>query len=204
MTIDWIRTEDQLAGLYKPAVPTSIQKVANHLTPDYRAWIGAARFCILSTVGPEGTDATPRGDDGPVVEIADDRTLLLPDWAGNNRLDSLRNVIRDPRCSLMFLIPGNTNVVRVNGTGRVTADEGFRARFDKAGKRPRTVLQVSLGEVYFQCSKALMRARLWSGEAAPDVPTAGDFIKAATNGAEGGADYDLAYEARAKTQFWER
>ena len=204
MAVTWLQDVSELETLYKPAVPASISKVMDHLTPEYRAWIAAARFCVLSTVGPEGTDATPRGDDGPVVEMADDRTLLLPDWAGNNRLDSLRNIIRDPRCSLMFLIPGNTNVVRVNGTGRVTADEDMRARFDKDGKRPRTVLEVSVGEVYFQCSKALMRARLWSGEAAPGVPTAGDFIKAATGGAEGGADYDLAYEARAKTQFWER
>jgi PPOX class probable FMN-dependent enzyme len=204
MAIDWITDEAALATLYKPAMPTSILKVADHLTPEYRAWIAASRFCILSSVGPEGTDATPRGDDGPVVEISDDRTLLLPDWAGNNRIDSLRNIVRDPRCSLMFLIPGNMNVVRVNGTGRITADDGLRARFDKDGKRPRTVLEVRLGEVYFQCAKALMRARLWRGEASPDVPTAGDFLKAMTKGAEGGAAYDAAYEARAKAQFWER
>jgi uncharacterized protein len=102
--------------------PTSLAKVARRLTPLYRRWIEAARFCVLSTVGPEGTDGSPRGDDGPVVRVVDDRTLWLPDWRGNNRIDSLRNIVRDGRVSLMFMVPGSNNVVRVNGRAVLTDD----------------------------------------------------------------------------------
>jgi predicted pyridoxine 5'-phosphate oxidase superfamily flavin-nucleotide-binding protein len=105
-----------LEALYDAPSNRSLAKVTPVLTPAYRRWIEASRFCILSTVGPDGTDATPRGDDGPVVRIVDDRTLWLPDWRGNNRLDALRNIVADGRVSLMFMITGNTTVVRVNGT----------------------------------------------------------------------------------------
>lgn len=193
----------ELEAIYGQPVPTSLVKVVDRMTPEYRAWIGAARFCILSSVGPEGTDATPRGDDGPVVAELDAKTLLLPDWAGNNRIDNLRNIVRDPRCSLMFLVPGSNNVVRANGTGRITADPDLRTRFAKAGKLPRTVLVFSIDEMYFQCAKALMRSDFW-GDPRPAVPTAGDFLKAATSGREGGAGYDADYPARAPGQFWER
>ncbi len=203
-----METIDNIAGLeaiYGTAMPTSLAKVADHLTPEYERWIKSARFCILSTVGPEGTDGTPRGDDGPVVAIKDSHTLLLPDWAGNNRNDSLRNIIRDDRLSLLFMVQGSNNVVRVNGRGKITADEGLRTQFERKGMRPRTVLVVTLNEVYFQCAKAMMRARLW-GEIPDntDLPTAGDFLKAMTKGREGGAQYDAGYEARAETQFWQR
>jgi len=194
-----------LESLYGPAMPTSLSKVADHLTAQYRRWIEHAKFCVLSTVGPDGTDGTPRGDDGPVVAIADTRTLLMPDWAGNNRIDSLRNLLADPRCSLMFMVQGSNNVVRVNGRGRITADDDMLQRFSRKGMLPRSVVEISIDEVYFQCAKAVMRARLWG--APPDIsdlPTAGDFIKAMTHGAEGGAQYDAAYENRAKAQFWVR
>jgi uncharacterized protein len=194
---------EELEAIYGAPVPTSLAKVVDRMTPEYRAWIKAARFCILSSVGPEGTDATPRGDDGPVVVIHDPKTLLLPDWAGNNRIDGLRNIVRDPRCSLVFLVPGSTNVVRANGAGAITADEVLRDRFSKGGKRPKTVLVFTIDEMYFQCAKALMRVDLW-GDARPVVPSAGDFLKAATQGREGGEAYDAAYPARAPGQFWER
>jgi len=203
--MQFIKDIPALEAIYGPAVPTSITKVADHLTPEYRAWIEASKFCVLSTVGPEGTDGTPRGSDGPVVLVGDDRTLFLPDWAGNNRIDSLRNIVRDPRCCLMFMVVGSNNVVRVNGTAQITDDAAVRARFDKAGKQPRTVLVFKLDEVYFQCAKALMRADLWGDK--PDnstLPTAGQIIKSQTKGAEGGPEYDAGYVARAKTQFWSR
>ena len=111
--MDFLTTLDDLHARYRTPAPTSLRKVADRLTPDYRAFVARVRFCVLSTVGPEGTDASPRGDGGPVVRELDDRTLALPDWAGNNRIDSLRNVVRDGRVSLMFLVPGSTNVVRV-------------------------------------------------------------------------------------------
>ena len=114
-----IETIAALEALYpsKPSEPATI-KVTDWLTPSYRAWIAASRFCIVSTVGPEGTDASPRGEDGPVALELDERTLAIPDWKGNNRLDTLRNIVRDGRVSLMFMVPGSMNVMRVNGTSR--------------------------------------------------------------------------------------
>ena len=119
--IDDITALEALYG--KPGAP-SLRKVVRHLTPLYRKWIMASRLCILSTVGPEGVDGSPRGDDGPVVLELDAKTLALPDWRGNNRLDSLRNIVRDPRVSVLFIVPGSNTVVRLNGTARVSADQG--------------------------------------------------------------------------------
>jgi PPOX class probable FMN-dependent enzyme len=182
---------------------TSTRKVADRLTPEYRAWIGRSRFLVLSTVGPEGSDGSPRGDDGPVVTALDDRTLALPDWMGNNRIDSLRNIVRDGRVSLMFMIPGSTNVVRVNGRAKVTADAGLRARFERQGKRPRTVIVIGVAEVYFQCARALLRARLWTaGDESAGLPTAGQLLAAMTAGTVGGADYDAAWAERAAATMW--
>ena len=190
----------ELEALYGPAVPASLEKVADRLTPHYGRWIAASRFAVLATVGPEGTDASPRGDDGPVARVADARTLLMPDWRGNNRLDSLRNLVRDGRVSLMFMVPGSQNVVRVNGRAVVTADAGLRASFAREGRRPRTVIAVTVGEVYFQCAKAIMRSGLWKGGDA-DVPTAGDFLREAKAGFDG-AGYDAGYAARAQARMW--
>lgn len=111
----FIETVEELEGQYGTPGEAAVLKVARRMTPAYRAWITRARLCILSTVGPEGTDASPRGDDGPVVAELDPGTLALPDWKGNERIDSLRNIVRDPRVSLMFFVPGSNNVIRVNG-----------------------------------------------------------------------------------------
>ena len=189
-----------LEALYGEPNPRSLEKVADRITPLYREWIEASRFVVLSTVGPEGTDASPRGDDGPVVRVADEGTLLLPDWRGNDRIDSLRNIVRDGRVSLMFLVPGSQNVVRVNGRGSVTVDEGLCASFEKGGRRPRTVVAVAVGEVYFQCAKAIMRSGLWEGGDVK-VPSAGDFLREATEGFDG-AGYDAGYPAYARKRMW--
>lgn len=192
----------ELEALYGPAVERSLTKVLDHISPAYHRWIDASRFVILSTVGPEGTDASPRGDDGPVVRIDDAHTLMLPDWMGNNRIDSLRNIVRDPRVSLMFMIPGVENVIRVNGQGAVLADADVLASFDKKGKQPRTVLKITVDEVYFQCAKALMRSRLWSGEdLSKQVPTAGDFVRERDQSFDG-ATYDATYPAYAQPKLW--
>ena len=126
--MDFIDDIAALEALYGTPGQPALRKVVDRLTPLYRRWIMASRLCMLATVGPEGTDCSPRGDDGPAVLELDERTLALPDWRGNNRLDSLRNILRDPRVSLMFLVPGSNNVVRVNGRARLTADAGLRAR----------------------------------------------------------------------------
>jgi PPOX class probable FMN-dependent enzyme len=190
-----------LEALYDAPSHRSLVKVTKVITPAYRRWIEASRFCILSTVGPDGTDATPRGDDGPVVRIVDDRTLWLPDWRGNNRLDALRNIVADGRVSLMFMVAGNTTVVRVNGRAALTADPSVTQSFTQGGNHPRTVAVIQVGELYFQCAKALMRAGLWSGDPAPDLPTAGAFLKEQEAGfdAEG---YDAGYPAYAQPRLW--
>jgi PPOX class probable FMN-dependent enzyme len=197
-----IRTLAELEALYDAAVPGALAKVSPRLTPLYRQWIEASRFVVLTTVGPEGTDASPRGDDGPVVRIADERTVLLPDWRGNNRLDSLRNIVADGRVSLMFMVPGCSNVVRINGTALLTADAGLTASFARQGKAPRTVAVVTVDEVYFQCAKALMRSRLWAGEdRSGEVPSAGDFIREFTAGFDAAA-YDHGYGEYARERMW--
>lgn len=191
-----------LEALYDVVNPLSLDKVARQITPRYRQWIEASRFVILSTVGPEGTDASPRGDVDPVVHIQDPGTLLLPDWRGNNRLDSLKNIVRDERVSLMFMVPGSNNVVRVNGTAIVTADPDLCARFEKKNITPRSVIVMTVGEAYFQCAKAIMRSRLWAAEDESDkVPSAGDFLREVKEDFDG-AGYDTGYADYAKDRLW--
>lgn len=192
-----------LEALYGTPGPTSLRKVARAMTPLYRRWIMTSRLCILSTVGPEGTDASPRGDDGPAVVELDEKTLALPDWRGNNRLDSLRNIVLDGRVSLLFLVPGSNNVVRLNGQGYLTDDADLRARFERKGRQPATVLIIEIGEIYFQCARALMRARTWrSGDESAGLPSAGHFLAELTEGEEGGASYDAAWAPRAAETMW--
>lgn len=197
-----IASVEELQTHYKAAAPLSLSKVADRITPLYREWIEASRFLVLSSIGPDGTDGSPRGDSGPVVTIKDPHTILLPDWQGNNRLDSLRNIVADGRVSLMFMIQDCENVVRVNGRAIVTADDALRARFDRDGKQPATVIVVTVAEIYVQCAKAIMRARLWSGKDAEiALPTAGDFLAEAKAGFDGAA-YDSGYPDHAKTRMW--
>ncbi|KAJ02779.1 pyridoxamine 5'-phosphate oxidase family protein [Sulfitobacter mediterraneus] len=192
-----------LEALYGQAGAPSLRKVADRLTPLYRKWIMASKLCVLSTVGAEGTDASPRGDDGPVVTELDEFTLAMPDWRGNNRLDSLRNIVTDGRVSLMFVVPGSNNVVRVNGTAFLTDDADLRARFEKKGRQPATVIVIQIAEVYTQCARALMRAGTWAGvDESTGLPTVGEILAEMTSGEEGGAPYDAAWGARAKDTMW--
>lgn len=192
-----------LDAIYDVApVEGAMIKVTPRLTAPYAAWIAAARFCILTTVGPEGTDGSPRGDDGPVVRIVDDRTLWLPDWRGNNRVDSLRNIVRDGRVSLMFMVPGSANVMRVNGRAVLTDDPEVLAAFDRDGARPRTVIVVTLSEVYPQCARAILRARLWSGaDDSAGLPSVGQMMEA-IKADFAGAVYDAEWPGRAARTMW--
>ena len=194
---------DALEALYGTPGAASLRKVADHLTPLYRTWIMAARFCILSTVGPEGTDGSPRGDVGPVVIELDPKRLALPDWRGNQRLDTLRNIVSDGRVSCMFMVPGSDNVVRVNGTAWLTDDAEMRARFETKGRQPATVIIIDIAEVYVQCARALMRAQTWAGEdLSGGLPTVGQILAEVSQGAEGGAEYDAAWAPRAAKTMW--
>lgn len=200
--METIKTIAELEALYDTVVQGAVDKVRTQITPAYQQWIEAARFVVLTTVGTEGTDSSPRGDDGAVARIVDPHTLWLPDWRGNNRLDSLRNIIEDGRLSLMFMIPGNNNVVRINGTAVLTNDDAVTSTFAQRDKHPRSVIVVRVGEVYFQCAKALMRSRLWqTGDHAPNVPTAGQFI-AEYNAAFDANAYDEGYPEYAKDRMW--
>ncbi len=197
-----IEDVEALTALYGAPSANARNKVRDRLTPLYRDWIASARFAILTTVGPEGTDASPRGDDGPVVEIADDRTLLLPDWRGNNRLDSLRNIVRDGRVSLMFLVAGSENVVRLNGRAVLTDDAAMLAPFEKNGKLPRSIILVTLDEVYVQCARALVRSRLWSGaDQSAQLPSVGDLLAEGRDGFSA-AEYDAEWPQRASASMW--
>lgn len=194
---------DVLHALYGTAGEAASRKVTPRLTVAYRTWIERARFCVLTTVGPEGTDGSPRGDEGPVVTVLDAHTLALPDWRGNDRIDSLRNIVRDGRVSLLFLVAGSTNAVRVNGTAIVTADPALRARFERDGKQPRSVIVISISEVYSQCARALIRSALWAtGDQSAGLPTVGDMMREITSGEIDGAAYDAAWPARAAATMW--
>lgn len=200
--MEFISDIKALEALYGTPGAASTRKVVHRLTPLYRQWIMASRYCVLSTVGPDGTDGSPRGDDGPVVLDLDETTLAMPDWRGNNRLDSLRNIVSDGRVSLMFIVPGSNTVVRVNGTARLTADEGLRARFEQAGKHPATVIVIAISEIYSQCARATIRAALWNRDDSDGLPTVGALLSEASGGDEGGAEYDAAWSARAAKTMW--
>ncbi|MGB3243001.1 MAG: pyridoxamine 5'-phosphate oxidase family protein [Sulfitobacter sp.] len=192
-----------LEALYGSPGAPAVRKVADRLTPLYAKWIKAAKLCVLSTVGPRGTDGSPRGDDGPVVAVLDEHTLAMPDWRGNNRLDSLRNIVEDGRVSLMFVVAGSNNVVRVNGLAVLTDDSDLRARFEKNSRLPATVIVITIAEVYSQCARALMRAGTWSGQdQSSGLPSVGDILAEMTSGEEGGAPYDAAWGARAEKTMW--
>lgn len=191
-----------LEALYGDPVPTSLTKVRATLTPAYRKWIDASRFVIVATVGPEGTDASPRGDNGPVARIVDDKTVWIPDWLGNNRIDTLRNIVRDGRVSLMFLVRGSGNLVRINGRGKIAVDPEITGQFQQKGKHPRSVVVVSVEEAYFQCAKAVLRSGLWAAEDdSENVPTAGEFLREVQADFEADA-YDAGYAERARQKMW--
>ncbi len=197
-----IETVAALEALYGTPGEAAVVKVTDRLTPAYRSWIDRSRFLVISTVGPEGVDGSPRGDAGPVVEIADETTLLLPDRRGNNRIDTLRNIVRDGRVALMFFVPGSDNVIRVNGAAAVSADPAITARFEQGDKHPRSVIVVTISEVYSQCARALMRAELWTaGDWSAGLPSVGDMLAEAKAGFDG-AGYDAGWRKRAKDSLW--
>lgn len=200
--MEFIEKVSDLEALYDAPGEASLVKVATKMTPLYRKWIMASRFCILSTVGPDGTDATPRGDDGPVVLELDETTLALPDWRGNNRIDNLRNIIADPRVSLMFMVPGSNNVVRVNGRAKVTVDAGLLDWFARKELRPKSVAVIEIDEIYSQCARALLRSGLWTaGDQSAELPSMGDILVEMKQGFDG-ATYDAEWGARAAKTMW--
>lgn len=200
-----IQSIEELDAIYGAANAASTVKELPGLNAEYRAYVEASPFCALATVGPEGMDCSPRGDAGQVVRIADARTLMLPDRRGNNRIDSLRNIVRDPRVALMFMVPGSNTVMRVNGRAVVRTDADLLESFRMEGKPPRSVIVVTIDVVYFQCARALMRAQVWNPERFVDpasLPSAGRMLSAASAGEVGGEAYDREWPARAAASMW--
>jgi PPOX class probable FMN-dependent enzyme len=194
---------DDLHRLYGTPGTAATVKVTPGLTQAYRAFLDRSRFCVLTTVGPEGTDGSPRGDDGSVVQVLDDRTLAMADWRGNDRIDSLRNIVRDGRLSLLFLVAGSNTALRVNGTAIVTADPALLESFRRGPATPRSVIVITIAEVYPQCARALIRSELWTaGDQSEGLPTVGDMLREITEGAIDGAAYDQGWPGRAAKTMW--
>jgi PPOX class probable FMN-dependent enzyme len=200
-----ITTIAELEAIYGLPGETSTVKEVDHITPHYRTFIELSPFLALSTSGPEGLDCSPRGDLAGFVRVHDETTLMLPDRLGNNRVDSLRNIVRDPRAALLFLIPAVGNTLRVNGRARLMTDADLLASFAVGGKPPRSVIVLSVQAVYFQCARALVRSALWNPAKHADpkaLPSAGQILAALSENRVGGEDYDRAWPERAKQTLW--
>ena len=194
-----------LAALYGEPGEASVRKEIDRLHPHYRAIIEAAPFAVLATAGPDGLDASPRGDAPGLVVVQDDRTLLLPDRRGNNRTDSLRNVIADPRVALLFMVPGMGETLRVNGRAHISVAPDLLARFEVVGKLPRSVLVIAIETAYFQCSHAIMRSALWGASRHVEretLPSPGAILAALTQASIDGAAYDRDLPGRLKTSLY--
>ena len=194
-----------LRELYGQPSEGAIAKEIEYVHPHYRAMIEASPFMVMATSGPDGLDVSPRGDPPGFVVVADDRTLLIPDRRGNNRADSLNNLVADPRIALLFLIPGVGETLRVNGRAEISVDAAMLERFPAQGKLPRSVIVVRVERVYFQCPKALVRSDLWNPAKHIErrsLPSSGTILADITRGQVGGAEYDAAYPERLKATIY--
>ncbi len=200
-----VATIEQLEAIYGFPGESSTVKVADRITSSYRVLIEKSPFAALATSGPEGLDCSPRGDLPGFVRIHDDETLMMPDRRGNNRVDSLRNIVRDPRVALLFLIPGAGSTLRVNGRAHVSAEPDLLASFKVEGKMPRTVIVMTVGEIYFQCARAIVRSDLWNPDKRVDprtLPTPGQILAEMSESRVGGEQYDREWPERARQTMW--
>lgn len=200
-----LKTFADLEAVYGAPNPRSLLKEIDHLNADYRAFVEASPFIVLSSVGAQGTDASPKGDAPGFVRILNERLLAIPDRPGNNRIDNLRNIVEDGRVSVLFIVPGVGETLRVNGTATISADPELLASFAVQGRLPRSVILVQVQTVYFHCSKALVRSKLWergAQETKPAVPTAGKILQHISGGAFDGDAYDRELPERLKTTLY--
>ena len=200
-----ITTIEQLEAVYGLPSGAAVWKEIDHISAEYRAFIEAAPFFVLASVGPEGVDCTPRGDEPGFVRVADEKTLVIPDRRGNNRIDSLRNIVRDPRVSLLFLIPGVGETMRVIGRARISTDPDLAASFAVNGKVPTCLIVVAVERVYYQCTKAIIRSKLWDPAQHVDrktLPTTGTMLAAITNGRLGGEEHDRTQMERTLARLY--
>ncbi|MGH6646990.1 pyridoxamine 5'-phosphate oxidase family protein [Aquabacterium sp.] len=194
-----ITTLEQLTALFGEVGEASLKKEVAHIHPHYQALIKASPFAILATCGPDGLDASPRGDPPGFVMVQDPHTLLMPERRGNNRIDSLRNLLLDDRVALLFLIPGLGETLRVMGRATISVDPALLRRFEVQGQRPKCVLIIRVESAFFQCARAIKRSRLWApattGQATP-VPSAGTMLAALSDSEIDGEQYDRDLPAR--------
>jgi uncharacterized protein len=201
-----ITTTEELERVYSdaPHAP-AIFKETDRVTPPYRKLIEAAPFVVVATSGPEGLDCSPRGDPPGFVRVVDERTIIIPDRRGNNRIDTLRNLVRDPRIALLFLIPGVGETMRINGRAKISTDPKLTETFVVNGKVPRSVLVVTVERAYFQCTKAIIRSKLWDPASIVDrktLPTPGAILAELTDGKMGGPEHDRLAPQRIKETIY--
>jgi uncharacterized protein len=200
-----ITTIADLESLYGEVNKGSLLKETDRIVPEYRALIEASPFLALATRGPEGLDCSPRGDRPGFVRVRDEKTLLLPDRRGNNRIDSLRNIVRDPSVALLFLIPGIGETLRVNGRARISVEPSLLESFAIDGKAPKSVITITVEAVYFQCARAILRSELWNPQkhvARGSLPSAGQILAALSNNQVGGEAYDKELPERQRTTLY--
>ncbi len=196
---------ETLEKLYGAPSGAAVDKEVDYLHPHYRKLITASPFFVLATGGPDGMDASPRGDAPGFVTVEDEKTLLVPDRRGNNRVDSLRNIIADPRVALFFLVPGIGETLRVNGRAEIRTDPALLERFSVEGKLPRTVLVVRVDTVFFQCARAIFRSKLWDPArhiARASLPSTGTIVSDLTNARFDGKQYDDGHYERMKNALY--
>jgi len=197
-------TVEALEGHYGTPVPASLAKEIDFISDHYQSFIERSPFVVIATSGPEGLDCSPRGDPPGFCQVYDSKTVLIPDRPGNNRLDSLKNLVRDPRVSLLFLIPGIGETIRINGRARICLDEDLLERFVVKGKLPKAVIAVSVETIYFQCQKALVRSGLWSDDARIErksLPSTGEILAALSEQIDAD-EYEKAYPERLKKTLY--
>jgi uncharacterized protein len=195
----------ELEAIYGTPFGPAVVKEIDRVNADYRAFIEAAPFCAVATSGPAGLDCTPRGDPPGFVRVRDEKTLLIPDRRGNNRIDTLRNLLTDPRISLLFLIPGCGETIRVNGRAVISVDPALCESFAFAGKLPRSVIVVTVDRIYYQCPKAIVRSKLWEQATQIDrkiLPSSGAILARISNGAIGGPEHDRTAPERLKATIY--
>lgn len=202
---DRIATLAELDALYGAPPEAALVKEVDHLTPEYAKLVEASPFVVIATSGPEGLDCSPRGDPPGFVRVSDEKTLLIPDRRGNNRIDSLKNIVRDPRVALLFLIPGVGETLRVNGEAAILTAPELLESFAIEGRAPRTVILVTVESVYFQCRKALARSDLWNPDKHVErksLPSADQILQRLSQNRIDGEAYERAYPERMKATMY--
>lgn len=200
-----ITSLEQLESIYGEAHERALWKEIDYLNEDYQAFVRASPFVVLASVGEGGTDCSPKGDPAGFVAILDERTLVIPDRPGNNRIDNLKNIVADPRVSLLFLVPGVGETLRVNGRAQISVDPQLRARFEMRGKLPRTVIVVHVEKVYFHCSRAIVRSSLWDPAKHVErssLPSPGEMHRRLSGGTFDAETYDRELPERTQAALY--